>query len=473
MGGLFALAACETAEQPVGVLESVEGPLGGAASDEPRATLVAQDILSSGGSAADAATALYFTLAVTYPIAGSLGGGGECIVYDRQKNELENLQFFAAPPQAGGRIAVPGNMRGFAALHARYGKMDWGALLAPAENFANFGESMSRAQHMAMVTTTDPAGLGDNLKTIYGNGAGAFKDEGAKIRQVRLASVLSRLRTDGGAAFYGGTMARAYLSDVRDAGGTMTSADLFNYKPTWQAARTFNTDAHTVGISSRYYGELYQNLWQGIFDGKGLLQLDTSVSAGQQAEVAARNFGPYARFSPFVSGGATSFVTMDNRGSAVSCVVGVRKPFGVGEAGNITGIVMAPNIPDEQAEFPATPMVVANLPTKTFQYASASSGGAAGVSGAVRTAVGVFGEGRTLEAAISEPRVFTMGQQLPLLYEQKIPADQLLGMTDRHPVMIEVERLGAVNAIHCADGKVFNCQSRSDPRGYGLSMIQK
>src|SRR5690606_41835869 len=88
--------------------------------------------------AAGAAIALYFTLAVTYPIGASLGGGGECIVYDVKANKLENLQFFNQSPAEGGNVAIPGNIRGMAALHARYGKLPWSQLLVPAEQLAAF-----------------------------------------------------------------------------------------------------------------------------------------------------------------------------------------------------------------------------------------------------------------------------------------------------------------------------------------------
>ena len=182
------LSACGGPSVPLGQIGNVEGDLGGAASDEPRATLVAEDILASGGTAADAATALYFTLAVTYPGAASLGGGGECIVYDTKTNKLENLQFFNQSPAAGGAIAIPGNIRGMAALQARYGRLEWSQLLAPAEQIAAFGEPLSRAQHMAMVVNRDQLILDYNIRDIFTDKDGNFVAEGTRLRQVRLAA---------------------------------------------------------------------------------------------------------------------------------------------------------------------------------------------------------------------------------------------------------------------------------------------
>ena len=140
----FALAGCGGGDSSGASAEA--RPLQGAViADEPRAALIGRDILLRGGSAADAAVATYFAMAVTLPSVATLGGGGVCLAYDGQLNRAEVVDFVARSPGGRGIAAVPGNARGFFALHAKYGRLRWEQVLAPAEGLARFGVDTSRA----------------------------------------------------------------------------------------------------------------------------------------------------------------------------------------------------------------------------------------------------------------------------------------------------------------------------------------
>ena len=99
-----------------GQVDYLKGFVGGVAADEPRAALVARDILSAGGSAADAAAAAALAYAVTYPSGGGLGSGGVCVVGDAAKKRAETIEFPAIPAKAGGPIAMPALVRGLGLL---------------------------------------------------------------------------------------------------------------------------------------------------------------------------------------------------------------------------------------------------------------------------------------------------------------------------------------------------------------------
>ena len=130
----LALAAC--AGGPSGQVLEVEGFGGLAAADEPYAATVGRDILGKGGTAADAAVAMYFTMAVTLPSRAGLGGGGVCIAFDQEAEEAQIIDFLPRVTPGGG--VIPGNARGMAVLHAQHGSQRWQYLLRRPENLGRW-----------------------------------------------------------------------------------------------------------------------------------------------------------------------------------------------------------------------------------------------------------------------------------------------------------------------------------------------
>ena len=215
---------------------------GGVAGDEPHSVLAARKILSAGGSAADAATAMYFSLAVTLPSAASLGGGGSCLVYSpknkRSPQKIEALEFFSRPPTtipstATRPSAVPGNPVGIFALHTRYGRMPWREMVAVGEKLARFGTQISRA----LLNELKPieAALFEDLSSsaVFGGVTGVSPNEGDMLVQLDLANTLSNIRVNGPVDFYRGKFAKLLVNRVNAAGGSLSLEDLNNYKPRW------------------------------------------------------------------------------------------------------------------------------------------------------------------------------------------------------------------------------------------------
>ena len=230
---LLALLASCTDSKPVGSIGYVKGFGGMVAADEPRAVLAARDVLSAGGSAADAAVVAYFTMAVTQPSTASLGGGGVCVAYDHDRKRAEVVEFMAPPSQASAMSrnpsAVPAAIRGFYALQARYGKFRWEQLLAEPERLARMGAPVSRAfaadvARAATLLAADPVS-----RQIFLPG-GRPLAEGQVFEQHDLAAVIARLRRSPG-DLYAGAAARELVNAVNQAGGSLTMEDLRDVKP--------------------------------------------------------------------------------------------------------------------------------------------------------------------------------------------------------------------------------------------------
>ena len=158
---------------PPGTPGYVSGFLGGVSADEPRAALVAREVLSGGGTAAEAAVAAAFMLSVTLPSRAGLGGGGACLAYDPDKASVnggvpEAVLF--VPPPGGGSAAGPGARpaavpmmaRGLYALFARYGRRPFESLTIYAEQSARFGIPVSRALARDLAVVAGPL-AGDPL----------------------------------------------------------------------------------------------------------------------------------------------------------------------------------------------------------------------------------------------------------------------------------------------------------------------
>src|SRR5262245_11025655 len=120
---VLAVGACQSGgSKNPGVIGSVEGFAGIAVADDPRAVVAARDVLTAGGSAADAAVATYFTLAVALPSSAGLGGGGVCLIQEPGVEGPRGVGFLprGSPERSFG---VPGSFRGLAVLGLKWGRV--------------------------------------------------------------------------------------------------------------------------------------------------------------------------------------------------------------------------------------------------------------------------------------------------------------------------------------------------------------
>lgn len=217
---------------------------------EPIATDVGVEILKKGGNAYDAAIAVSFALAVTYPTAGNIGGGGFALV--RTAAGDNNFIDFRekAPGKAsrdmyldaqgkptrdsvvGWRAAgVPGTVRGLALLHKKYGKLKWSQLLAPAVRLARNGFEVSYPLARGLSSNSAQRLLGQfpESKRLYLNN-GNFHEAGSRLRLPELARTLDRIARRGPDEFYTGLTAKVLAEEMAKNGGLITEDDLRNYQ---------------------------------------------------------------------------------------------------------------------------------------------------------------------------------------------------------------------------------------------------
>ncbi len=213
------------------------------------ASEVGAQVLRDGGNAIDAAIATGFALAVTYPTAGNIGGGGFMVIrfadgrttsFDfREKAPLaaDSLMFVDSTGEYSARIhhdshvavGVPGTVAGFALAHERYGSRPWRGLVEPAVALARDGFAVppGLARSLAGVLD-DMAPYPASVQQFSRNGTPWA--EGETFRQPDLARTLARIAADGRDGFYRGETARLLAAEMRRGGGLITEQDLALYE---------------------------------------------------------------------------------------------------------------------------------------------------------------------------------------------------------------------------------------------------
>src|SRR5215472_3429169 len=243
----IALAACLLVP-PTYAHEPVYARKGMVVAQEPLAADVGVAVLKSGGNAVDAAVAVGFALAVTYPYAGNLGGGGFMLI--RMADGRTTFIDFRekAPSKAthdmyldasgnptkdsvlGWRAAgVPGSVRGFELALKKYGTKPWAEMLRPAIHLASEGFPISYPQMRSFKANADAFSQFPESKQIFLKG-GALYDWNENFRQPELARTLDRIAHHGGKEFYEGETAQILAREMEKNGGLITLDDLREYQ---------------------------------------------------------------------------------------------------------------------------------------------------------------------------------------------------------------------------------------------------
>ncbi|MCW5749657.1 MAG: gamma-glutamyltransferase [Alphaproteobacteria bacterium] len=466
---LAGLAACESG--PQSALAPVEGSqafAGAIAADEPRAAIAGRDILTAGGSAADAAAAMFLTLTATYPQAAGLGGGGMCMVYSPRTNKAEALDFLPRLPRGGGELALPGNLRGFGALQARHGKLRWSAVVTPAETLALFGWRATRATVRAL-GDLDPDDLGKPAAIAYMDGINVVP-EGAEIKRPDLGLLLGRIRMEGPNLLNSGALAQSLVEAASEQGGQFLAEDLRSIAPAWSDATALQVDSTSIAIAPGPAGEAFRRIWEGSVTPGLRLIGSASHDRGRLATAMAGAHGNLSGAEPLASAASTSFAAMDADGQAVACAVTMQQPFGNGRGLADGAIQFAPRPgPEGAAGARLVATVAFNTVNKLGFAAGAATGGLTAAAALAQTSALALVTGRPVTEALAASRIFRASSGAVLQAEAGAEAELTRGEN-----VAEVSRLGLVNLIYCpgsAQRGPQTCRAAADPRGFGLAQI--
>lgn len=222
------------------------------------ASKIGADILKKGGNAFDAMVATELALAVAYPYAGNIGGGG-FMVYRKNDGEIGALDYREKAPLAAHEtmyldslgnviknkstlgataVGVPGTVAGVYAAHKRFGKLPIEEIIQPVIELAKRGVVVTKKQEK-------------RIKKYQPNFPKANKDEilfdkqwkaGDTIKYNALATTLTRIQKNGRDEFYKGETAKKLAAFLQNNGGYVTEEDLAKYEAKWRTPITFNYD---------------------------------------------------------------------------------------------------------------------------------------------------------------------------------------------------------------------------------------
>jgi len=220
---------------------------------ESRAARIGIEILDQGGNAVDAAVAVGFALAVTYPRAGNIGGGGFMVIHLAKDNRDIAIDYREAAPAAATAmmflnakgepdpaksrdsalsVGVPGTVAGLALAHEKYGsgKISLADLMAPAIDLARKGFPVEDDVADSLPRARDRMARWPSTSGILLKNGGQPLEAGDRLIQFDLADTLRAIAHDGPRAFYQGRTAAQIANAVQKAGGIMTKDDLAHYQ---------------------------------------------------------------------------------------------------------------------------------------------------------------------------------------------------------------------------------------------------
>ncbi|MCO4779054.1 MAG: gamma-glutamyltransferase [Flavobacteriaceae bacterium] len=263
---LFAIiilnVCCKTEVPPSGLV--TENAMVVSARQESSA--IGSAILARGGNAFDAMVATELALAVAYPFAGNLGGGG-FMVYRKANGDVGSIDYREKAPASAHRdlyldevgnvipgmstlgataVGVPGTIAGITEVHAKMGSLPFEEILAPVIALAKKGVVVTEKQARSMASQREIIAKISGEQSLFAQNYVA----GDTIKYTALANTLTAIGKAGRKAFYEGEMAEKIASFIQERGGFITTEDLANYEAVWRQPVIFNyKDLRIISMS--------------------------------------------------------------------------------------------------------------------------------------------------------------------------------------------------------------------------------
>ena len=219
------------------------------------ASRIGTEIMQKGGNAFDAMVATELALAVAYPYAGNLGGGG-FMVFRKANGDIGSLDYREKAPLAATKnmfqdkdgnvikgkstetplsIGVPGTIAGIFAVHDKYGSMSMNEILRPVIALAEKGVVVTRRQEKRLNDYRESIIKANGVNTKF---AAVYKEKDT-IKYPILAQTLKRIAKNGRNEFYKGQTAKILVKYLQEKGGIITMKDLAKYKAKWRTPLSF------------------------------------------------------------------------------------------------------------------------------------------------------------------------------------------------------------------------------------------
>ena len=213
---------------------------------------VGAQVLADGGNAVDAAVAVGFSLAVTLPRAGNIGGGGFMLVYDSKSGETTVVDYREMAPRAAHRdmfldadgdadpelsrrshraAGVPGTVAGLYLAHQKFGRLPWNRLVQPAVDLARGGIAITHFQQIELTRRRDRMCQDEATCGYFYKPGGVPYSMGELWVQSDLADSLQLIADQGADAFYRGEIAEKIVAEMEAGGGLIDKESLAAYKP--------------------------------------------------------------------------------------------------------------------------------------------------------------------------------------------------------------------------------------------------